>query len=34
MAIVIIGLQLFLAWAYRDSFRGVLEANPKPSGQN
>jgi uncharacterized membrane protein YphA (DoxX/SURF4 family) len=32
-AIVIIGLQLFLAWAYRDSFSGVLQANPKPSGQ-
>jgi hypothetical protein len=33
MAIVIIGLQLFLAWAYRDSFSGVLQANPKPNGQ-
>jgi len=31
---VIIVLQLFLAWAYRDSFAGVLQANPKPSGQS
>ena len=34
MAIVIIALQLFLAWAYRDSFGGVLQANPKPAGQS
>ncbi|MBT8470237.1 MAG: DoxX family membrane protein [Myxococcales bacterium] len=34
MALVIVVLQLFLAWAYRDSFAGVLEANPKPSGQS
>ncbi len=34
MAIVIVVLQLFLAWAYRDSFGGVLQANPKPTGQN
>ena len=32
MAIVIIVLQLFLAWAYRDSFSGVLQANAKPAG--
>ncbi|MGB5285205.1 MAG: DoxX family protein [Polyangiales bacterium] len=31
MAIFIIVLQLFLAWAYRGSFSGVLEANPQPS---
>lgn len=29
-SLVILGLHLFLAWAYRDSFRGVLEANAKP----
>jgi uncharacterized membrane protein YphA (DoxX/SURF4 family) len=34
IAVVIIVLQLFLAWAYRDSFAGVLQANPKPSGQS
>jgi len=33
MAVVIILLQLFLAWAYRDNYRGVLEANPRPTGQ-
>ncbi|MCZ6806300.1 MAG: DoxX family membrane protein [Deltaproteobacteria bacterium] len=32
MAIGIIVLQLFLAWAYRDSFSGVLQANAKPAG--
>jgi uncharacterized membrane protein YphA (DoxX/SURF4 family) len=32
MAVVIIVLQLFLAWAYRDSFRGVLQANAQPTG--
>ena len=31
MAVFIIVMQLFLAWVYRDSFRGVLEANPSPS---
>jgi uncharacterized membrane protein YphA (DoxX/SURF4 family) len=31
MAIFIIVMQLFLAWAYRDSFRGVLQANAKPT---
>jgi len=31
MAIFIIVMQLFLAWAYRDSFRGVLQANAKPN---
>ncbi len=34
MAIFIIAAQLFLAWAYRDSFSGVLQANAKPSGQS
>jgi uncharacterized membrane protein YphA (DoxX/SURF4 family) len=33
IAIFIIVLQLFLAWAYRDSFSCVLQANPKPTGQ-
>ncbi len=32
MAIVIILLQVFLAWAYRDSYRDVLQANAKPTG--
>ena len=34
MAIFIIVLQVFLAWAYRDSFSGVLQANPTPTGQS
>jgi hypothetical protein len=34
MANVIIVAQLFLAWAYRDSFSGVLQANAKPAGQS
>lgn len=33
MAIFIIVMQLFLAWAYRDSYSGVLQANPSPTGQ-
>lgn len=33
MAIFIVAMQLFLAWAYRDSFSGVLQANAKPTGQ-
>ena len=32
MAIVIILLQLLLAWAYRDSYSGILQANAKPTG--
>jgi len=32
MAVVIVVMQLFLAWAYRDSFSGVLQAGPKPTG--
>lgn len=32
MAVVIIVLQLFLAWAYRDSYRDVLQANAQPAG--
>ncbi len=32
MAIVIILLQVFLAWAHRDSYRDVLQANAKPTG--
>ncbi|MEM7435404.1 MAG: DoxX family membrane protein [Myxococcota bacterium] len=31
MAIVIIVLQLFLAFAYRDSFSGILEAGAEPT---
>jgi uncharacterized membrane protein YphA (DoxX/SURF4 family) len=34
MAIFIVVMQLFLAWAYRDSFSGVLQANAKPTGQS
>jgi uncharacterized membrane protein YphA (DoxX/SURF4 family) len=33
MAIFIIAMQLFLAWSYRDSYSGVLQANAKPAGQ-
>jgi len=32
MAIIV--MQLLLAWAYRDSFSYVLQANPKPTGQS
>ncbi len=32
MAIVIILLQVFLAWAYRDSYGAVLQVNAKPTG--
>ena len=32
IAIVIIVLQLLLAWHYRDSFAGVLNPNAKPTG--
>ncbi len=31
MAIIILVLQVFLAWAYRDSFKGVLNFTAKPS---
>ncbi|MBW2718360.1 MAG: DoxX family protein [Deltaproteobacteria bacterium] len=34
MAIFIIAMQLFLAWSYRDSYSGVLQANPTPAGQS
>jgi uncharacterized membrane protein YphA (DoxX/SURF4 family) len=30
IAIVVVLLNVFLAWAYRDSYRGVLRANAKP----
>lgn len=33
MALFIIIAQLFLAWEYRDSFSGVLQANAKPTRQ-
>ena len=33
IAIFIVAMQLFLAWSYRDSFSGVLQANAKPTGQ-
>ena len=32
MAIVIIVLQLFLAYAYRDAYSGILDANARPTG--
>lgn len=32
MAVVIVVLQLFLAFAYRDSFSGVLDPNAQPTG--
>ena len=31
LTIVILALQLFLAWAYRDSFKGVLNLRARPS---
>ena len=31
MAIVILVLHIFLAWAYRDSFKGVLDMGARPS---
>ncbi|MEM8963498.1 MAG: DoxX family membrane protein [Acidobacteriota bacterium] len=31
VAIFIVVLELFLAWAYRDSFAGVLSMNAKPN---
>lgn len=31
MAIVLVALQIFVAWTYRDSFRGVLERSAKPT---
>jgi uncharacterized membrane protein YphA (DoxX/SURF4 family) len=34
MAIFIVAMQLFLAWSYRDSYSGVLQANPTPAGQS
>ena len=33
MTAVIVVLHLFLAWAYRDSFRGVLTPFARPAGQ-
>lgn len=30
IAIVVVVLNVFLAWAYRDSYRGVLRADAKP----
>lgn len=34
MAIFIVAMQLFLAWSYRDSYSGLLQANPTPTGQS
>lgn len=31
MGIVILALQVFLAWSYRDSFQGVLDMHARPS---
>jgi uncharacterized membrane protein YphA (DoxX/SURF4 family) len=31
IGVVLIVLEVFLAWAYRDSFQGVLAVNAKPS---
>ncbi|AKT40515.1 hypothetical protein [Chondromyces crocatus] len=31
MVVALLGLELFLAWSYRDSFRGVLAAKAVPS---
>ena len=34
MAIFVIAMQLFLAWSYRDSYSGILQANSTPAGQS
>lgn len=31
MVVALLGLELFLAWSYRDSFRGVLAAQARPA---
>ena len=31
MGIIVLVLEIFLAWAYRDSFKGVLDFGAKPS---
>ena len=31
IAIVVVGLNAFLAWVYRDAYRGVLDAKAQPS---
>jgi len=31
IAILVLVLEVFLAWVYRDSFRGVLDPRAKPS---
>ena len=31
LAVLLTALQAFLAWAYRDSFKGVLNVNAQPS---
>ena len=31
MVVALLGLEIFLAWSYRDSFRGVLTAQAKPA---
>jgi len=33
MATMVVALQIYLAWAYRASFRGVLALNAKPAAQ-
>ena len=32
LPLVVLALELFLAWAYRGAFRGVLQARAKPEG--
>jgi len=34
MAIFVVAMQLFLAWSYRDSYSGILQANSTPAGQS
>jgi len=31
MAIMVLVLEVFLAWSYRDSFKGVLNSRAKPT---
>jgi hypothetical protein len=33
MTLAVLGLELFLAWSYRDAFRGVLTARATPASQ-
>ncbi len=34
MVVALLGLELYLAWAYRDAFRGVLDPSARPVAAN